>query len=514
VNRVVNSMQEKQGVDAGLASKVVNLCQRRGIIFPSCEIYEAHAGFFDYGPLGVQLKRNVENNWWNAFVTSREDVAGIDGAIVSPKALWKASGHLDSFNDPLVECRKCGLRSRADHLVEDELKINVDGLSTAHLQRLIDEHKLKCPKCGGELLPVRAFNLMFKTRVGAAGGEADEAFLRPETAQLIFADYKLVQFVSRKALPFGIAQVGKAFRNEIAPRNFVFRCREFTQMEVEYFVHPAKLDDCPLLSADLLDKKMVFYSQEDQEKNAEPKTLSLREALDRKMIGTRWHAYWLAVCVDWLQSIGLTPSRLRLRQHTREELSHYSSETWDVEYEYPWGWKELMGIANRTDFDLKQHAKASGKELCYYDQAANQKVVPFVIEPSLGVDRLVFTLLLDAFHEKGEGGNARIVLSLSPKIAPVLVSVFPLMKKDGLAEKARDVFLDLKRQGFAAEYDESGSIGRRYARADEAGTPYCVTVDYDSLKDDSVTLRDRDSGKQERLAVKDLPQVLRKKALI
>jgi len=507
----VIQVAKKQETDAELANKVINLCQRRGIIVQSCEIYGSHAGFFDYGPLGAQLKRNLENNWWNAFVTGREDVVGVDGAIVSPRALWKASGHLDSFNDPLVECKKCGLRSRADHLVEDELKINVDGLSTAHLQELVHEHKLKCPKCKGELLPIRTFNLMFKTHVGATADEATEVYLRPETAQLIFANYKLVQFVSRKQLPFGIAQIGKAFRNEIAPRNFVFRCREFSQMEIEYFIHPAKLDDCPLLSADLLDTKMVLFTQENQEKKAEPKKTSLRDALDKKIIGTRWHAYWLAASHEWLVSLGLSALKLRLRQHTKDELSHYSSETWDVEYEYPWGWKELMGIANRTDFDLKQHAKASGKDLSYHDQATNEKVVPFVIEPSLGVDRLLFTLLMDAYCEKGEGGEAKTLLSLSPKIAPVFVSVFPLMKKDGLAEKARDIFLDLKQQGFAAEYDEGGSIGRRYARADEAGTPYCITIDYDSLKDDTVTLRERDSGKQERIGLKDVACALHKK---
>ncbi|MEW5955475.1 MAG: glycine--tRNA ligase [Candidatus Micrarchaeota archaeon] len=502
-------MAKKQEMDAELANKVINLCQRRGILVPSCEIYGSHAGFFDYGPLGAQLKRNLENNWWNRFVTSREDVVAMDGALVSPRPLWKASGHLDSFNDPLVECRKCGLRTRADHLAEDELKINVDGLSVKHLQDLIHEHKVKCPKCGGELSPIRTFSLMFKTHVGATADEAAEVYLRPETAQLIFANYKLVQFVSRKQLPFGIAQIGKAFRNEIAPRNFVFRCREFSQMEIEYFMHPGKLDDCPLLDAGLLDKKMVFFTQ-NQAKETKPEKMTLREALDNKVVGTRWHAYWLAASHEWLVSLGLRASKLRLRQHTKDELSHYSSETWDVEYEYPWGWKELMGIANRTDFDLKQHAKASGKDLSYHDQATNEKVVPFVIEPSLGVDRLLFTLLIDAYNEKGEGGEVKTILSLSPTVAPVLASVFPLMKKDGLAEKAREVFNALKQEGFACEYDESGSIGRRYARSDEAGTPACITVDYQTLEDNTVTLRDRDSGKQERIAARDLAAALRK----
>ena len=500
-------MANEKRVD--LTAKVINLCQRRGIIFPSCEIYAVHAGFFDYGPLGVQFKRNIENAWWNRFVVSREDVVGIEGALLSPRTLWKASGHLDSFTDPLVECKKCGLRSRADHLVEDALKINVDGLSVKHLQQMIDKHKLACPKCKGTLLPIRTFNLMFKTHVGATADEADEAFLRPETAQLIFADYKLTQFVSRKQFPFGIAQVGKAFRNEIAPRNFVFRCREFTQMEIEYFIRPNKLDDCLLLGADLLDQEMVFFTAACQENKTDALRMTLRDALAKRVVATRWHAYWLAECFNWIVSLGINPARLRLRQHTRDELSHYSSETWDVEYEYPWGWKELMGIANRTDFDLKQHAKASGKDLAFHDQATNEKIVPYIIEPSLGADRLLFTLLMDAYRETGEGTDVKTVLSLSPQIAPVFVSIFPLMKKDGLAEKAREIFNQLRKDGFVADYDEGGSIGRRYARSDEAGTPFAITVDYDSLKDNTVTLRERDSGKQRRIPSNELAAVLR-----
>ncbi len=499
---------------ATLLDKTINLCLRRGLLFPNSDVYGGMAGFFDYGHFGVELKRNIESSWWKNFVQDREDIVGLDGAIITHPQVWKASGHADAFNDPLVDCKKCKSRFRADHLVEEELKISVDGLSLEKLQELIGNHKIDCPKCKGELTTARVFNLMFRTHIGPVEDESSIAYLRPETAQLIFTDFKIVQAASRKPLPFGIAQIGKAFRNEIAPRNFVFRCREFSQMEIEFFIHPAKINECPLLSAEHRELEAFFFTSEMQEKKLPHEKKKMGNALEQGIIKTQWHAYWIAESLKWFKSLGIRLENLRVRQHVPTELSHYSSETWDLEYNYPWGWKELQGIANRTDFDLKQHAKFSGKDLCYFDAQTNEKVVPFVIEPSTGLDRAFLTVLLDAFEEReGKEGSA-IVLHLSPALAPVKVAIFPLMKKDGLAQKAREVF-ELLRREFACEYDEAGSIGKRYARHDEIGTPVCITVDYETIEEGTakgtVTVRDRDSGKQERVKITDLKDAVRKK---
>ncbi|NYZ78376.1 glycine--tRNA ligase, partial [Candidatus Micrarchaeota archaeon] len=473
--------------------EIINLCARRGMIFQNSEAYGVSAGFFDYGHYGALLKRRIENAFWKRFVETREDVIALESAIISPSGVWKASGHLDSFNDPLVECVKCKNRFRADHLIEQELKISVDGVSHAQLQELMTKHKLACPKCKSALSEIKSFNLMFKTHVGAVADEANAVYLRPETAQAMFIDFKTLQLASRKQLPFGIAQVGRSFRNEIAPRNFVFRVREFTQMEIEFFLHPEKLDDCPLLDEKLLALKANVLTAEAQEKADKEKPRitqkTFKELIKEKTIGTKWHAYWLAEFLSWFYELGLKTERLRLRQHVKDELSHYSSETWDVEYDYPqWGWKELMGVANRGDFDLNAHAKHSGKDFTLFEEETKKRLTPHVIEPSLGSDRLLFTLLVDAFEKKTENGETKNLLKLAPSIAPVQVAVFPLMKKDGLAEKARKVFELLREAGFAAEYDEGGSIGKRYARADEVGTPFAVTIDYDSLEKKDVTV--------------------------
>ncbi|OIO27124.1 glycine--tRNA ligase [Candidatus Micrarchaeota archaeon CG1_02_55_22] len=490
-----------------LANKVANLAARRGIIFPNSEIYGGVAGFFDFGGYGAEMKRNLESAWWKHFVTERQDVVGMDGAIITSPRVWMASGHTEAFNDPLVECEKCGAKHRADHLVEDALKISVDGLSIDKLSELITKHKIACPKDKGQLKIARMFNLMFKTEVGAKGGEDNTAYLRPETAQLIFTDFKRVQASSRKALPFGIAQIGKAFRNEISPRNFVFRCREFSQMEIEYFVHPKKLNDCPVLAGHL-EQSALFVTEEDQKKDGKGRKITLRQALDNHVVKTRWHAYWIGECLSWLEGIGLNPTKLRVRQHISTELSHYSSETWDIEYDYPWGWKELQGIANRSDFDLKQHAAHSGQDLSYFDEESKEKVIPFVIEPSIGVERLLFTLLLDAYEEKTDAKGSTIVLNLHPAVAPVQLGILPLMKKDGMREKALCVLESLQ-GNVTCEYDESGSIGKRYARNDEVGVPYCLTVDYDTLKDDTVTVRERGSGRQIRVSLQAVAKTIR-----
>ncbi len=495
-------MPEKKG---GLVEEIVSLCSRRGVIFPSGDIYGGLAGFFDYGPVGVELKRNVESLWWRHFVTTREDVVGIDGAIITNPQTWKASGHVDSFTDPLVDCRKCKSRFRADHLIEDELKLSVDGIAPKQLQEMLSKHKLVCPKCKGELTEVKVFNLMFSTQVGAIESTESKAFLRPETAQSIFINFKTVHGVSRRNLPFGIAQIGKAFRNEIAPRNFVFRAREFDLAEIEYFVHPEKLNECPLLSKEHLDFSALFYDQEMQAGKKKHTEMKIGELLEKGVIGTKWHAYWLVESFNWLVNvIGLKKENLRFRQHVKDELSHYSRETWDIEYNYLWGWKELQGIANRTNYDLSQHMVESGKELVVFDEEAKSKVVPHVFEPSIGIGRLLFTVLLDSFYQKSDKEEVKNVLRLKPVVSPVKFAVFPLMKRDKLPEKAAEVFEKLKALGVAIEYDEGGSIGKRYARQDEIGTPFALTIDYDSLEKNDVTIRERDSGKQNRVKISKL----------
>ncbi len=499
--------QKQPSVEAdALSAKVISLCERRGFITQNSSIYGGMAGFFDFLNYGSQLKRNVENEWWHNFVESREDVVGIDGSIIAHPKVWQASGHTEAFNDPLVECPKCKEKYRADHLVEQELKIAVDGLSLDKLGELIRQHNLACPRCKGTLELMRPFNLMFTTTVGPKASEESKAYLRPETAQLIFADFKQVLQCSRKTLPFGIAQIGRAFRNEISPRNFVFRCREFSQMELEYFMHPDKLNEVPF-KQDYLDDEALFYTEEQQLAKQPAKKMSFRAAIAAKIVKTRMHAYWLCEYLRWLKGMGVKEGKLRLRQHVSTELSHYSSETWDVEYEYPWGFKELLGIANRTDFDLKQHAAHSGEDLSVFIEESRTKVVPYVIEPSIGVERLIFTLLLDAFEEKQGGEGSTIVLHLLPKVAPIKAGIFPLVKKGGLNEKAHEIFEDLRKH-FACEFDSAGSIGKRYARMDEVGTPYCVTVDFDTLKDGTVTVRDRDSCAQIRVHENMLASVL------
>ena len=498
-------MADKKGkAEPNVSEKTINLCVRRGIIFPSSEIYGAPGGFFDYGPVGVEIKRNFEAAWWKYFVRNREDMVGIDGSIISPAGVWKASGHVDSFNDPLVECKKCKRKFRADQLIEGALKINVDGMPLNKVQELMQQHKIVCPNDKGELTTIKPFNLMFKVHIGAVEDESSEAYLRGETAQMIFVDFKTVQTTSRKQLPFGIAQIGKAFRNEISPRNFVFRCREFSQMEIEYFIHPSKLNDCPYIDSVMNSTVPVCTADmQMQGKNDEITVVTIKDALQKKIIGTQWHAYWIAECMNFFISLGMKKENLRLRQHTKDELSFYSSETWDVEYKYPWGWKELIGIANRRDYDLKQHMKFSGKDLSLFDEENKERVVPYVIEPSFGLDRPLFTLLMDAYSEKVEDGETKTILKLHPSLASVKVAVFPLMKKDGLKEKAKEVYEMLKTQ-VTCEFDDAGSIGKRYARSDEVGIVVCVTVDYDTLKDNTVTLRDRDTTQQIRVNISEL----------
>jgi glycyl-tRNA synthetase len=424
-----------------LMERVVNLCKRRGFIFPSAEIYGGFRSTYDYGPLGVLMLRNVKDAWWRAMVQCRDDVVGIDASILSSPRIWEASGHLSTFTDPLVDCRSCKERWRADQIGD------------------------ACPACGShDLTEARDFNLMFKTFVGPVADDANVAYLRPETAQGMFVNFANVASTARKKPPFGIAQIGKSFRNEITPGNFVFRTREFEQMEMEYFVPPEQ--------------------------------------------GPKWLEYWCAERQGWYQSLGIPPDQLRLREHAPEELSHYSAGTFDVEYAFPWGWGELEGIANRTDFDLKAHARHSGERLEYFDQATGERWVPHVIEPAAGATRAMMAFLLAAYDTDEVAGEVRTVLRLHPRLAPYQVAVLPLSKRDTLTPLARQVLRSLQPH-WMCDYDETQAIGRRYRRQDEVGTPWCVTVDFDSLEDGAVTVRDRDSTTQVRVPVAELTRELR-----
>jgi len=428
--------------DVVTMEKLVALCKRRGFVFPTSEIYGGQGSTYDYGHYGVLLKRNVKDEWWRAMLQDRDDIVALDSAIIQHPRTWEASGHLGNFTDPLVDCRTCGERFRADHLAELECP------------RKPSKPPGEGPEC--DLTQARQFNLMFETTVGPVRDAGSVAYLRPETAQGIFVNFKNVLQFSRKRPPFGIAQVGKSFRNEITARNFIFRTREFEQMEMEFFVPPAEAED--------------------------------------------WYAFWRRARFDWYVELGIREGNLRLRDHEPDELSHYSSATADVEYLFPIGWSELEGIANRGDFDLTRHAAFSGEKLEYFDQATKERYVPHVIEPAAGADRATLAFLADAYDEEEVDGEERTVLRLHPRLAPVKAAVLPLVRKDGQPELAREVAASL-RGVVQSEYDEGGSVGRRYRRQDEIGTPWCVTVDHQSLEDRTVTVRDRDTLAQERVAI-------------
>ncbi len=429
--------------------KIVALCKRRGFIFPSSEIYGGIGSTYDYGHYGVLLKTNVKNAWWRAMLQERDDIVALDSAILQHPRVWEASGHVGGFTDPLVDCKTCGQRFRADHL--DQLEC----------PQKPSRHPGEADQCS--LTEARQFNLMFETTVGPVKDSGSIAYLRPETAQGIFINFKNVLQFSRKKPPFGIAQVGKSFRNEITPGNFIFRTREFEQMEMEFFVPP---DD-----------------------------------------GERWYEFWKQARFDWYVELGIRPDQLRLREHDPDELSHYSSGTADVEYLFPIGWSELEGIANRTDFDLRAHTEHSGEKLEYFDGQTKERYVPHVIEPAAGADRATLAFLVDAYEEEEVDGEQRTVLKLHPRLAPVKVAVLPLVKKDGQPEVAHEIREALKGR-LQTEYDEGGSIGKRYRRQDEIGTPFCVTVDHQTLEDRTVTVRDRDSLEQERLPIDGLAEAL------
>ena len=425
--------------------EIVSLCKRRGFIFQSSEIYGGLAGAWDYGPLGVELKNNIKRAWWKAIVQERDDMVGMDAAILMHPRVWVASGHVDTFADPMVDCRSCQGRFRADDLDGDT-----------------------CPNCGatGQFTEARMFNLLFKTFAGPVEDEASIVYLRPETAQGMFVNFANVLGSTRKKLPFGMAQIGKSFRNEVTPRHFIFRTREFEQMEIEFFVRPQEAE--------------------------------------------RWHQYWMEERLSWYVKLGIRRENLRLHTHAKEDLAHYAAACSDVEYEFPMGWLELEGVANRTDFDLRQHSEASGVNLTYFDEETGEHITPYIIEPSAGVDRPLLAFIVDAYREEEVRGERRVVLALHPTLAPVKATVLPLSRNEKLVPKAREVWAML-RPHFMTLYDDAQSIGRRYRRQDEIGTPYCVTVDFDTLEDEAVTIRERDSMEQARVPVSGLVEALKER---
>lgn len=444
--------------------KIVSLAKNRGFVYPGSDIYGGLANAWDYGPLGVELKNNVKKAWWRKFIQESPYNVGVDCAILMNPQVWVASGHVGGFSDPLIDCKDCKTRHRADKLIEDwnnenNITFKVDGLQNEELMKYIKDNGVKCPNCGsGNFTEIRKFNLMFKTFQGVTEDSKAEIFLRPETAQGIFVNFRNVQRTTRKKIPFGIGQIGKSFRNEITPGNFTFRTREFEQMELEFFCEPGK---------DL-----------------------------------EWFAYWKEFCHNWLLSLNMTPESLKLRDHDPKELSHYSNATTDIEYLFPFGWGELWGIADRTDFDLKQHMIHSKDDLSYFDPTANEKYVPYCIEPSLGADRVTLAFLCNAYNEEEVAeGDVRTVLKFHPALAPVKIAVLPLSKK--LGEEAVKVY-EMLTKNYVCEYDETASIGKRYRRQDEIGTPFCITYDFDSVEDKSVTIRDRDTMQQVRVKIEDL----------
>ena len=444
--------------------KIVAYCKGRGFVYSGSEIYGGLANSWDYGPLGVELKNNVKKAWWKKFVQESKYNVGLDSAIIMNPKTWVASGHLGGFSDPLMDCKKCKTRHRADKLIEDyvaqnNLSDNPAGMSDAEMMEYIKEHGIVCPDCGSnDFTDIRKFNLMFKTFQGVTEDSTSTLYLRPETAQGIFVNFKNIQRTTRKKIPFGVCQIGKSFRNEITPGNFTFRTREFEQMELEFFCEPG---------TDL-----------------------------------EWFAYWRGFCRDWLVNLGMKEENLRLRDHDPEELSFYSKATTDFEFLFPFGWGELWGVADRTDYDLTQHIQHSGEGLEYFDQEANNKYVPYVVEPSLGADRVTLAFLIDAYDEEElEGGDTRTVLRLHPALAPFKAAVLPLSKK--LSEKALEVYDELCKY-FMVDFDDAGSIGKRYRREDEIGTPLCITYDFESENDGCVTVRDRDTMLQERIKIEDL----------
>jgi glycyl-tRNA synthetase len=481
-------MDKKESKDIRISiDDMAAFCKRKGFVYPSSEIYGGLSGFWDFGPLGVELFNNIKREWWNFFVQQKNNIVGIDTSIISNPKIWKASGHVANFSDVSVKCKKCKKISKVD---KAELA------------------KAKCSYCNGELDKAGAknLNLMLSTKVGPLEEDSLISYLRPENAQGMFTDFKLITETSRVKLPFGIAQIGKCFRNEIAPRDFIFRSREFTIGEFEFFIHPNELK-CNLLKKDHLNLKIKLLTAETQEKGKEDlKEVTIEKMLKEKRLD-EWHAYWLAEQVLFFNEIGINTKKMKIREHMKSELSHYSSATFDLDYEYPFGSKEVAGIANRGQFDLTNHAKESSQKLDYFDEELKSRVIPRVIEPTFGLERIFLAAIVDGyvFDEKRQN----IVLKIHPKLAPIKAAIFPIVKNPAYEKMAEDIVKDLKKE-FNVIYDESGSIGRRYSRNDEAGTPFCITIDDESPKKKDVTIRDRDTTKQIRVKITELKEAMRK----
>ena len=481
---------------------MADIALRLGIAFPSAEVYGGYAGFYDWGPVGAELKNNVKRAWWKEFVHGSHEVIGLDGSIITNPEVWKASGHVEHFHDPIVVCKKCGKRFRADHIIEDALKINVEGKTPEEMTKIIRENDIRCPACGGELGEVKLFNLMFSTQVGPYEGSV--SYLRPETAQLIFVNFPRLYQVARKRMPLGIAQIGKAFRNEISPRNFLFRLREFEQMEIEFFFDPEN-DSCPYYD-NVKDHEALVVTAEMQERGEKEKRIRIADIVP-EVPGREWIVYWIVRSLKWYERIGVKKELLRVREQLPDERAHYSRGTWDIEFYFEgMGWKEIQGIAHRGTYDLSRHQEHSGKSFEAV-RADGTKFVPMVIEPSWGVDRVVLAVLFSAYDEE----EKRKLFRFAPIVAPYTVAVFPLVSKDGLQEKAWEIYLNLLDEGINAVYDEKGSIGRRYRRQDEIGTPWCITIDYQTPEDGTVTIRDRDSMEQVRINSDEVVEWIRKR---
>lgn len=479
-----------------MADKAMKL----GIAFPSAEVYGGYSGFYDWGPVGAELKNNVKRSWWKEFVHGSHEVIGLDGSIITNPEVWKASGHVEHFHDPIVVCKSCGKRFRADHIIEDALDTNVEGKTPEEMTKIIRENNIRCPACGGELGDVKLFNLMFSTQVGPYEGSI--SYLRPETAQLIFVNFPRLYQVARKRMPLGIAQIGKAFRNEISPRNFLFRLREFEQMEIEFFFDPEN-DECPYYN-EVKDYKALVLTAEMQERGEKEKEMKIADIVP-DVPGREWLVYWIVRSLKWYEKIGVKKELLRVREQLPDERAHYSQGTWDIEFYFEgMGWKEIQGIAHRGTYDLSRHQEHSGKSFEAV-RPDGTKFVPMVIEPSWGVDRVVLAVLFSAYDEE----EKRTLFRFAPIVAPYTVAVFPLVSKGGLPEKAWEIYMNLLDEEINAVYDEKGSIGRRYRRQDEIGTPWCITVDYQTLEDDTVTIRDRDTMEQERIPVSEVVEWIR-----
>ncbi|MFX1283063.1 MAG: glycine--tRNA ligase [Promethearchaeota archaeon] len=495
--------------------KIIAFANKTGIAFITGNIYGGLAGFWDYGPIGVEIKNRIKEAWWNDFVRNRDDIVGYEGAIITHPKVWEASGHLTSFNDPLIFCQgKCKKKHRLDHLVEDQLNIHTENMGIDELGKIIKEKVVQCPECGGNLGEPVTFNLMFTTNIGPVQDSSSVAYLRPENAQLIFSGFKNVIDSTRVKMPFGIAHTGIVFRNEISPRNFLFRVREYELMEFEYFSNPEKTNDCPNFD-EIAEYEINILSQIEQDQDFEEdyRKISVSEAWEKGIFKNKWQAYWLTIFVRWfVKALGIRSERLRLRQHMKTELSHYALDTWDLEYKYPFGWKELMGCANRTQFDLTQHQEFSKSKMEFMEQTDECVIryIPYVVaEPSVGLGRILLTVIAEGYTEEVVKGRKRVVLKIHPRLAPYDVSVFPLQKDEKIFAKAREIFENLKADGFIAYYDDSGSIGKRYRRHDEIGTPFCVTIDYKTLVDKQVTIRNRDTMKQVRIPINTLGEELR-----